>query len=47
MLVGQDRLEPFLHQSLAGPGNRGDSGIQRIGDLAVTPALAGLGGIGL
>ena len=47
MLVGQRRLEPFLHQSLAGPGNRVDSGIQRTGDLAVTPALAGLRGIGL
>ena len=43
----QRRLEPFLHQSLAGPGNRGDSGIQRTGDLAGTPALAGFRGIGL
>src|SRR4029077_15599708 len=47
MLVGQGRLEAFLHQSLAGPGNRVDGGLQRPGNLAVTPALAGLAGIGL
>jgi hypothetical protein len=47
MLVGQRRLEPLFHQSLTGPGNRVDGGIQRTGDLAVTPALTGLGGIGL
>ena len=40
-------LEPFLHQLLAGPGNGVDAGIQRGGDLAVAPAFAGLGGIGL
>ena len=47
MLVGQRRFEPLLHQSLAGPGNRVDGGIQRNGNLAVTPALTGLGDIGL
>ena len=47
MLMGQRRFEPLLHQSLAGPGNRVDGGIQRTGNLAVTPALAGLGDIGL
>jgi hypothetical protein len=47
MLVGQRRFEPLLHQSLAGPGNRVDGGIQRTGNLAVTLALAGLGDIGL
>ena len=43
MLVGHRRFEPLLHQSLTGPGNRVDGGIQRTGNLAVTPALAGLG----
>src|SRR4051812_44313837 len=47
MLVGQRRLQPLLYQSLAGSSNRVDGGIQRTGDLAVTPALAGLGDIGL
>jgi hypothetical protein len=47
MLVGQRRFEPLLHQSLAGPGNGVDGGIQRTGNLAVAPALAGLGDIGL
>ena len=47
MLVGQRRFEPLLHQSLAGPGNCVDSSIQRTGNLAVTPALTGLGNIGL
>ena len=47
MLTGQDGLEPFLHQLLAGPGNRGDANIQGRGDLTVTPSFASLGGIGL
>ena len=47
MLVGQGRLKASLHQSLAGSGNRIDGGLQRAGDLVVTPALASLGGIGL
>ena len=45
MLAGKDGLEPFLHQLLPGPGNRGDAGIQGGGDFAVTPTFAGLGGI--
>ena len=36
MLVGQDGLEPFLHQLLAGPGNRVDAGIQSV---AIWPSL--------
>ena len=47
MLVGHRRFEPLLLQSLTGPGNRVDGGIQRAGNLAVTPALTGLGHIGL
>ena len=47
MLAGQHGLEPFLHQLLAGPGNRVDAGIQSRGDPAVTPSFAGLGGVGL
>ncbi len=42
MLAGQSGVDPSLHQLLAGAGDGVDAGIQRRGDLAVTPGFAGL-----
>jgi len=47
MLAGQSGLDPSFHQLLAGARDGVDAGIQRLGDLAVTPAFAGLRRIGL
>ncbi len=47
MLAGQSGVDPALHQLLAGAGDGVDAGIQRRGNLAVTPGFAGLRRIGL
>src|ERR1019366_1752491 len=47
MLAGQGSFEPFFHQSLTGPGNRVDTGIQSGRDLAVAQSFAGFRGIRL
>ncbi len=47
MLAGQSGVEPSFHKLLAGAGDGVDAGVQRPGDLAVAPGLAGLRGIGL
>jgi hypothetical protein len=46
MLAGQSGVQALLHQTLTRPGNRIDAGLQRRRDLAVTPAFAGIRGIG-
>jgi hypothetical protein len=47
MPADQDGLEPCFDQLLADPRHRVDAGIQCRRDLAVTPAFAGLRGVGL
>ena len=47
MLARESGVDPSLHQLLAGAGDGVDAGIQRLGDLAVTPGFAGLRRIGL
>ena len=47
MLAGQDSIDTLFHQPLSRPGNRGDTGLEGCRDLAVTPCLASVRGIGL
>ena len=47
MLADQHGLEAFFHQLLAGPGNRIGAGIERLGNLAVTPSFACFRGVSL
>src|SRR5260370_23930973 len=47
LLAAQYGLEAFLHQLPAHPVNHGWAGLQRLDDLAVTPAFTGFRRIGL
>jgi hypothetical protein len=47
VLAGQGGIQSALHQLLAGAGNGVDAGLQRLGDLTVALAFAGLRGVGL